>query len=104
MKALPFSANDSLAESQQDEKKKNKDAKEVPGWVLAANLIFSLAMFIFMYKFIPLYIATWLKGIYPALGGRIPFNLADGLIRMLIFILFMLALSFMKDIHRVFEF
>src|ERR1035438_2979978 len=34
-------------------------------------LIFSLAMFIFMYKFIPLYIATWLKGIYPALGARI---------------------------------
>jgi uncharacterized protein YqhQ len=72
--------------------------------MLAANLIFSLAMFIFMYKFIPLYLATWLKGIYPALGGRIPFNLTDGLIRMLVFILFMFVLSLMKDIHRVFEF
>jgi len=104
MKALKFSADVSLAEIQQDEKKKNKDAKEVPGWVLTANLVLSVALFIFMYKFIPLYIATWLKGIYPALGGRIPFNLTDGLIRMLIFILFMFALSLMKDIHRVFEF
>ena len=104
MKALKFSADVSLEEIQKEEKKKNKNAKELPGWVLAANLVFSLAMFIFMYKFIPLYIATWLKGIYPALGGRIPFNLTDGLIRMLVFILFMFALSLMKDIHRVFEF
>jgi uncharacterized protein YqhQ len=104
MKALKFSADVSLADIQEEEKKKNQDSKEMPGWVLGANLVFSLAMFIFMYKFIPLYIATWLKGVYPSLGGRIPFNLADGLIRMLIFILFMFALSLMKDIHRVFEF
>jgi uncharacterized protein YqhQ len=104
MKALKFSADVSLVDIQEEEKKKNKKAKEVPGWMLAANLIFSLAMFIFMYKFIPLYLATWLKGIYPALGGRIPFNLTDGLIRMLVFILFMFVLSMMKDIHRVFEF
>src|ERR1035437_3329907 len=104
MKPLKCAADGSLDEIQQEEKNKNKKTKELPGWMLAANLIFSLAMFIFMYKFIPLYIATWLKGIYPALGGRIPFNLTDGLVRMLVFILFMFALSLMKDIHRVFEF
>ena len=89
---------------QQDEKKKGKEVKEVPGWMLAANMIFSLAMFIFMYKFIPLYLTTWLKGIYPALGGRIPFNLTDGVIRMLVFLVFMYGLSLMKDIRRVFEY
>jgi uncharacterized protein YqhQ len=104
MKALKFSADVSLDEVQQDEKKKGKETKEVPKWMLAANLIFSLAMFIFMYKFIPLYVATWLKGIYPSLGGRIPFNLTDGVIRMLIFLVFMYGLSLMKDIRRVFEF
>jgi uncharacterized protein YqhQ len=104
MKALKFSADVSLDEIQQDEKKKGKEGKEVPGWVLAANLIFSLAMFIFMYKFIPLYLATWLKGIYPVLGGRIPFNLTDGVIRMLVFLVFMYGLSLMKDIRRVFEY
>jgi uncharacterized protein YqhQ len=102
MKALKFSADVSLVEIQEEEKK-NKKAKEVPGWMFAANLIFSLAMFIFMHKFIPLYLATWLKGIYPALGGRIPFNLTDGLIRMLVFIVFMFVLSLMKDSDRVFE-
>ena len=75
MKALKFSADVSLDEIQEEEKKKNKKAKEVPDWMLAANLIFSLAFFIFLYKFVPLYLATWLKGIYPALSGRIAFNL-----------------------------
>src|SRR3954451_5614131 len=104
MKALKFSADVSMDEIQKEEKAKGKKTKEVPGWVLGANLVFSLAMFIFMYKFIPLYLATWLKGIYPALNGRIPFNLTDGLIRMAIFVLFMFGLSLMKDIRRVFEF
>ncbi len=104
MKALKFSADVSLEDVQKEEKKKNKDAKEVPGWILAGNIIVSLAMFIFMYKFIPLYGATKLMGIFPALSGRIPFNLTDGIIRMLVFVLFMFALSLMKDIRRVFEF
>ena len=105
MKALKFSADVSLEDAQAEEKKKAaKPGKELPGWVLAANLIFSLAMFIFMYKFIPLYLTTWLKGIYPVLGGRIPFNLTDGLIRMVVFLIFMYGLSLMKDIRRVFEY
>ena len=37
MKALKFSADVSLEEIQKEEKKKGKDAKEVPGWVLAAQ-------------------------------------------------------------------
>jgi uncharacterized protein YqhQ len=104
MKALKFSADVSLEDLKKSEAEKGKPAKEVPAWMLSANVAFSLLMFIFMYKFIPLYIATWLKSIYPVLNGRIPFNLTDGLIRMGIFVLFMFGLSLMKDIHRVFEF
>jgi uncharacterized protein YqhQ len=104
MKALKFSADVSLEDVQAEEKKKAKPGKELPSWVLAANLIFSLAMFIFMYKFIPLYATTWLKGVYPVLEGRIPFNLTDGAIRMVVFLVFMYGLSLMKDIRRVFEY
>jgi uncharacterized protein YqhQ len=104
MKALKFSADVSLEDVKQEEKKQGKETKEVPGWVMAGNMILSLGMFIFMYKFIPLWVATWLKGIYPELQGRIAFNLTDGLIRMGVFVLFMFGLSLMKDIRRVFEF
>jgi uncharacterized protein YqhQ len=104
MKALKFSADVSMDEIKKEEKAKNPNAKEVPGWVMAGNLIFSLAMFIFMYKFIPLYLVTWVKGFYPVLNERIPFNVADGLVRMLIFLGFMWGLSKMKDIRRVFQY
>jgi len=86
MKALKFSADVSLEHLKKKEeaegKSNGKPVKEMPAWMLSANLILSLAMFIFMYKFIPLFAVTWLKKIYPVLEGRIAFNLADGLVRM----------------------
>jgi len=104
MKALKFSADVSMDEIQKEEKAKNSKAREVPGWVMAGNMIVSLGMFILMYKFIPLYVVTKAKAYYPVLNERIPFNLADGLVRMLIFLGFMWGLSKMKDIYRVFQF
>jgi uncharacterized protein YqhQ len=93
-----------MEDLKKEEKAKNPKTKEVPGWVMTGNLILSLVMFIFMYKFIPLSVVTWLKGPFPVLNDRIPFNLADGLVRMLIFLVFMWALSYMKDIRRVFQY
>lgn len=104
MKALKFSADVNMEDIQEEEKARDPKAKEVPGWVMTANVVVSLLMFIFMYKFIPLAVATWLKGIFPVLNERIPFNLVDGMVRMLIFLGFMWGLSYMKDIRRVFEY
>jgi uncharacterized protein YqhQ len=111
MQALKFSADVGLQDIKEGDVKvtevkgkSREGTKDLPSWVLAANLAISLGMFIFMYKFIPLFLVTKLKGAYPVLSGRIAFNLADGIVRMLIFLLFMYVLSLMKDIHRVFEF
>ena len=113
MQALKFSGDVGMKDIQEAEAKEGKapapkDGKEgmkaIPGWALAINLLISFGMFIFMYKFVPLFLATRLKDAYPIFQGRIPFNLADGLIRMLVFLLFMYAISKMKDIRRVFEF
>jgi uncharacterized protein YqhQ len=113
MQALKFSGDIGMqdiqaAEAKAGKAKATKPGKEglkgLPGWALAMNLVLSLGMFIFMYKFIPLFLATRLKTVYPVLEGRIPFNLADGVFRMLIFLVFMYVLSLMKDIRRVFEF
>jgi uncharacterized protein YqhQ len=107
MKALKFSADVALDESRpatEGPDVKAGKSKEVPGWVMAGNLIFSLVMFIAMYKFLPLYLATALKKVYPVLDGRIAFNATDGGIRMLLFLLFMWGVSLMKDIRRVFQY
>src|SRR6476646_4756100 len=100
IKALRFSANASLSEEDASKAK----PEEVSSWMLTLNLVFSFAFFIFLYKFVPLYLVTLLGKWYPALNGRIAFNAADGVIRMLIFVSFLFLISRWKDIRRVFEY
>ncbi len=100
IKALRFSANASLSEEDASKAK----PEEVSSWMLTLNLVFSFAFFVFLYKFVPLYLVTSLGKWYPALNGRIAFNAADGAIRMAIFVGFLFLISRWKDIHRVFEY
>jgi uncharacterized protein YqhQ len=102
LKALRFSANASLAG--QPGAEKDAKPKELSTWALTLNLLFSLGFFIFLYKFVPLYLVTKLEGVYPTLQGRIAFNFADGVIRMIIFLAFLFIVSRMRDIRRVFEY
>jgi len=99
LKALKFSANTLLETDTQ-----KAQTKELSNWALSLNLIFSLAFFIFLYKFVPLYAVTSLKKWYPVLDGRIAFNAADGVLRIAIFLAFLFAVSRLKDIRRVFEY
>ena len=92
-------------ESVQTSKTANREkAATMSNWLAAVNVAVSLAFFIFMYKYIPLLAATELKKIDPALGGRIIFNLIDGGIRLLLFLLFIWGVSLWKDIRRVYEY
>jgi len=79
-------------------------AATLSNWLAAVNIAFSVAFFIFMYKYIPLLAATELKKIDPALGGRIAFNLVDGAIRLGLFLLFIWGVSLWKDIRRVYQY
>ncbi len=99
MRALRFSANAAIASEQEGAKR-----QEVSPWVMTLNLLFSLAFFIFLYKFIPLYLTTLIAKWLPVVEGRILFNLVDGLIRMAIFLIFLYSISLWKDIRRVFEY
>jgi len=100
IKALQFSANVALEEEGQATEK----PAELSGWMMALPLAFSLLFFLFLYKFVPLLLATELGRAVPALHGRLAINLMDGVIRLAIFLAFLYALSRMKDIRRVFEY
>jgi uncharacterized protein YqhQ len=100
-RALKFSANAALDDGSVKEGQK---PVELSSWLMTANLIFSLGFFIFLYKFVPLFLATTLGKAVPELSGRFATNMADGLIRMAIFLTFLFLISRMKDIRRVFEY
>jgi uncharacterized protein YqhQ len=98
LQALRFSANQAL------DLPGGEKPKEISSWAITANLLFSLAFFIVMYKLFPLYLVTSLEKWYPQLENRLLFTFVDGVIRMAIFLIFLFGVSRMKDIRRVFEY
>jgi uncharacterized protein YqhQ len=100
VKALQFSANVALGE----EAKGVEKPPELSGWMMAMPLAFSLLFFLFMYKFVPLFLATQLGKAVPALHGRFAVNMMDGLIRLALFLGFLFIISRMKDIRRMFQY
>jgi uncharacterized protein YqhQ len=109
-RALKFSANAALEEiSEDDSAGSNPDSApakkfEITGWMAGLNMAFSIAFFIFMYKYLPLLATTELKRVNPIFGQQFVFNLVDGLIRIAMFLLFVWGVSLWKDIRRVYEY
>jgi uncharacterized protein YqhQ len=110
-RALKFSANAALEEisandpDNNDPDKKDQGKKfEITGWMAGLNIAFSVAFFIFMYKYLPLLATTELKRVNPVFGQQFVFNLVDGLIRIAMFLLFVWGVSLWKDIRRVYEY
>jgi uncharacterized protein YqhQ len=108
-RALKFSANAALEEIPASGKATDKGGgqgkkMEISGWVAGVNMVFSIAFFIFMYKYLPLLATTELKRVDPLFGEQFVFNLVDGLIRIAMFLLFVWGVSLWKDIRRVYEY
>jgi len=106
IRALRYSAEQALEEPEAAgvEAAKPKKAAELNGWMLAANVAFSLAFFIVLYKLTPLYLATAITHRYTHIDNNVTFNLLDGVIRITLFVGFLLLIAQWKEIQRVFEY
>jgi uncharacterized protein YqhQ len=94
MKALNFSANQSLEEE-----------KEVSPWTMGFTFTFALCFGIFLFFLIPLFLTKWLRFAIPMVStSGILFNLVDGIIRLMIFLAYLWTISFFKEIRRIFEY
>lgn len=105
-KALQFSANAALSDAPDEAgtKEEGKKPTEISSGMMTITILLNFAFFIFMYKVVPLFLATQLGKAVPALSGRFATNMTDGVIRMILLLLFLFGLSLMKDIRRVFEY
>jgi uncharacterized protein YqhQ len=94
VKALNFSANQSLEEE-----------KEVSSWTMGFTFTFALCFGIFLFFLIPLFLTKWLRFAIPMIStSGILFNLVDGIIRLGIFLAYLWAISFFKEIRRIFQY
>jgi uncharacterized protein YqhQ len=101
VRALRYSAEQAVENPEPAASKKNPG---LSNWLLALNLVFALGFFVVFYKFVPLYLTTQLQGTYPVVANTLVFNLIDGLIRIALFLGFLLVIAQWKDIQRVFEY
>jgi uncharacterized protein YqhQ len=102
--AVPLEGSESERSTESAKLKSREKAATISNWMAAGNVIISLAFFIFMYKYLPLVAATELKRMNPALGGQIMFNLIDGAVRLILFLLFIWGVSLFPDIRRVYQY
>jgi len=85
---------------------KPEEPAKVSGRMMAMNMVLSIGFFVVMYKLVPLKLAYGLRGTHwmPAMDNQIVFNLVDGAIRLVLFVLFIWGISLFADIRRVFEY
>ncbi len=105
VQALMFSANfydldDDTPKTEKKEKDKKKD--EIPSWMMYLSVFFSLLLSIGMFILLPNFISGL---IVPNKDTNIIlYNVVESILRITIFILYLLLVSKMKDIKRVFEY
>jgi uncharacterized protein YqhQ len=101
MRILSYSAEVAMppAEAEADAgKRPGGSLKEKLGLGLTMVLAFGLGLALFFY--IPLV----LTDLVPGTEGSLAFNIVDGIFRLVIFLLYIWAISLMRDMRRVFEY
>ncbi len=94
-KALAISAN---AQLEEDEEGKQE---EIGGWVWGLTIFFSLLLAVGLFFVVPVGLTSLIKD---QLGSPLLFWLVEGIVRTLIFIGYIVAISKMPDLRRVFEY
>lgn len=100
IKALNFSANEALEEELDENGESKKE--ELTSWALAGTMAVAFGFGIALFFFLPLYLT---KLLVPIIGDHnVVFNLVDGVIRVIIFLIYIWSIARMKDIQRVFQY
>jgi len=73
-------------------------------WHLVFSLIVSLGIGVLIFKFFPLFVTEMLNKSVGFLGNSVWFSLIEGVLKLVIFVLYVLLISRMKDVRRIFEF
>ncbi|MDY0095180.1 MAG: DUF1385 domain-containing protein, partial [Candidatus Vecturithrix sp.] len=97
IQALNFSAKQSLEE--EDEEDEFGTGTLV--LTIASAIVLSIALFVYL----PLFLTNVLKNALPLVAtSTILFNLIDGVLRVMIFLGYLIGISQIKDLRRVFEY
>ena len=83
-----------------------KEQEEMPGWMMAITILTSVALSVGLFIALPNLIAGLIvpEGTGEAGGNVFLYNLVESIVKIVIFLTYLLLVSRMKDIQRVFEY
>jgi Predicted metal-dependent enzyme len=99
IRALNFSAEQVLEEEDSRPEKKSSGS-----FGIFLSLLLALAFALGLFFYLPLLLTEGLVRLAPVLKGSLPFNLVEGTIRIALFIGYILAISALSDMRRVFQY
>jgi uncharacterized protein YqhQ len=107
VRALRFSTDEvlnSLPKNENQTKGSNASPKEISTGMMAMNILVALTVFVLLFKLLPLVLTSWLQIHVSAVQDPLLFSLVDGVLRLGIFILYIVLVSQIRDIRRIFEY
>ncbi len=99
IQALNFSALEAGVEKPED-----KPQEKTSGWAVAGSMAMGLGLGVVVFLLVPLWLTQLAEKHVFGTMPNLAFNLFDGLVRGIFFLGYILAISRLKDIHRVFQY
>lgn len=94
IKALNYSAQEALDEEE----------GEIGTWTMVGTMVAAFGLAIFLFLLLPLWATRWMEGYFVWVGGQWAFNAVDGVLRLVVFFLYLAAITMMKDVKRIFQY
>ncbi|HMD51499.1 MAG TPA: DUF1385 domain-containing protein [Solirubrobacteraceae bacterium] len=99
--AIGFRALEVSANAQLPPEEEHEDPQEIPKGVWAGTVVIAIALAIVLFFLVPVGLTSLIKG---QLGSSVLFWAVEGVVRTVIFLGYMLLLSRVRDLRRVFEY
>jgi uncharacterized protein YqhQ len=94
IRALNYSAQQALEEEE----------GEIGPLAMAGTIAAAFGLAVFLFLLLPLWATRYLEGHFHWVKGQWGFNLVDGLLRLLVFFLYLAAITLARDVRRIFEY
>jgi len=96
MRALEYSTNVAMESEKGD--------KEMSSWAIATSMLLALVFAIGVFILLPLGVTNVIRHYLAPGMGNLMYNTIDGVLRAVVFFGYIISISYMKEIRRVFEY
>lgn len=104
MRSAELSGLEDEADAEKADKKKQKKQSAMMNALMIVSSVLGVALAVVMFMWLPIQLFSWLTHLWPALENAALRGLFEGVLRVVIFIAYLLLVSQLKDIRRTFRY